>query len=154
MKRIAVFPGSFDPITIGHLDIVERALPLFDEIIIAIGIHSQKKYLYSLEQRKDWIRKVFENNSKIKVDSYKGLTVNYCKEVNATYILRGVRTSKDFEYEKEIAHANHSINENIETILILSRPELSFVSSSIVREILSNDGDASNFIPKKIVSEF
>ena len=154
MKRIAVFPGSFDPMTIGHLDIVERALPLFDEIIIAIGIHSQKKYLYSLEQRKDWIRKVFENNSKIKVDSYKGLTVNYCKEVNATYILRGVRTSKDFEYEKEIAHANHSINENIETILILSRPELSFVSSSIVREILSNDGDASNFIPKKIVSEF
>lgn len=154
MKRIAVFPGSFDPITIGHLDIVERALPLFDEIIIAIGIHSQKKYLYSLEQRKDWIRKVFENNSKIKVDSYKGLTVNYCKKVDATYILRGVRTSKDFEYEKEIAHANHSINENIETILILSRPELSFVSSSIVREILSNDGDASNFIPKKIVSEF
>ena len=154
MKRIAVFPGSFDPITTGHLDIVKRTIALFDEIIIAIGIHSQKKYLYSLEQRIAWIEKVFANEPKIKVDSYTGLTVNFCKKVNAIYILRGVRTSQDFEYEKVIAHANHSMIENIETILVLSRPELSFVSSSIVREILSNDGDASKFLPKEIAKEF
>lgn len=154
MKKIAVFPGSFDPITIGHEDIVKRTLALFDEIIIAIGVHSQKKYLYSLEQRKEWISQVFKNEEKVKVDSYKGLTVDYCKQINAQYILRGVRTSKDFEYEKEIAHANHSINDNIETVLVLSRPELSFVSSSIVREILSNGGNANKFIPKNIIKHF
>lgn len=154
MKKIAVFPGSFDPITIGHEDIVKRTLALFDEIIIAIGVHSQKKYLYSLEQRKEWISQVFKNEEKVKVDSYKGLTVDYCKQINAQYILRGVRTSKDFEYEKEIAHANHSINDNIETVLVLSSPELSFVSSSIVREILSNGGNANKFIPKNIIKHF
>ena len=134
-KRIAVFPGSFDPITIGHVDIVKRALPLFDEIIIAIGQHAEKKYLYSLDKRKKWIIEVFKNESIVKVDNYDGLTVDYCKKMNSNYILRGIRTAADFEYEKVIAHANHSMNENVETILILSRPELSFVSSSVVREI-------------------
>lgn len=154
MKKIAVFPGSFDPITIGHIDIINRSIPLFDEIIIAIGIHSQKKYLFELEDRKNWIKKIFSNDSKIKVDSYTGLTVNYCDKVSAKFILRGVRSSKDFEYEKEIAHANQSINPSIETLLVLSKPELSFVSSSIVREILNNNGNVEKFVSNKIVNDF
>lgn len=153
IKRIAVFPGSFDPITIGHLDIVKRALPLFDEIIIAIGIHSQKNYLYSLEQRTIWLKNVFKDEAKVRITDYTGLTVNFCKAKNANYILRGIRTSADFEYEKTIAHANSSMVDEIETILILSRPELSFVSSSIVREILKNDGDADKFLPKEVAAD-
>ncbi len=153
-KRIAIFPGSFDPITIGHVDIVKRALPLFDEIIIAIGQHAEKKYLYSLKNRRKWIQEVFKNEHSIKVDDYAGLTVDYCKQKNSNYILRGIRTAADFEYEKVIAHANHSMNEDVETILILSRPELSFVSSSVVREILNNGGNANQFIPKEIVKDF
>lgn len=152
-KRIAVFPGSFDPITIGHLDIVKRALPLFDEIIIGIGIHSRKKYLYSLEQRENWLNKVFKDEPKISVEYYTGLTVNFCKERNAKYILRGIRTSADFEYEKGIAHANNSLESSIETILVLSSPELSFVSSSIVREILNNNENADKFLPKEVAED-
>lgn len=152
-KRIAVFPGSFDPITIGHLDIVNRALPLFDEIIIAIGIHAQKKYLYSLEQRKTWLKNVFKNELKVSIADYTGLTVNFCVSKNANYILRGIRTAADFEYEKVIAHANSSMVEKIETVLILSKPELSFVSSSIVREILNNNGNADKFLPEEVAKD-
>ena len=118
MKKIAVFPGSFDPITTGHLDIVRRALPLFDEIIIAIGHNDKKQTLYSLEQRKAWLDKVFESEQKISCDVYTGLTVDYCKTKNANYILRGIRTAADFEYEKTIAHINNSLHGNIETIFI------------------------------------
>lgn len=150
MKRIAVFPGSFDPITTGHLDIVKRALPLFDEIIVAIGHNDKKKTLFSLEQRKEWIEAVFASEEKVSCDVYEGLTVNYCKEKNAHYILRGIRTAADFEYEKTIAHINNSLHGNIETIFILSTPELSFVSSSIVREIIKAKGDVSKYVPKEI----
>jgi pantetheine-phosphate adenylyltransferase len=152
-KRIAVFPGSFDPITIGHVDIVKRALPLFDEIIIAIGVHSQKKYLYSLEQRKTWLKNVFKDEPKVSIADYSGLTVNFCKTENANYILRGIRTAADFEYEKTIAHANSSMVDDIETILILSRPELSFVYYYIVREILKNEGNADKFLPKEVAED-
>ena len=124
MKKIAVFPGSFDPITVGHVDVVKRALPLFDEIIIAIGVNSQKQSLFSLEQRIKWIDLVFKNEAKVKVESYEGLTVNFCEKKNANYLLRGIRSAGDFEYEKTIAHLNHDMLPQLETILILSRPEL------------------------------
>ncbi len=148
----AVFPGSFDPITIGHVDIVNRALPIFDEIIIAIGVNTQKKYLFPLEQRKDWIAKVFKDNPKVKVDSYEGLTINYCHSVQADYIVRGIRSAADFEYEKTIAHLNNAMQADIETILILSKPELAPISSTIVREIIIGNGDVSKFVPSEIVS--
>ncbi|MCO5231007.1 MAG: pantetheine-phosphate adenylyltransferase [Chitinophagales bacterium] len=151
MKKIAIFPGSFDPITNGHIDIVERALPLFDEIIIAIGVNTQKKYLFSLEDRISWIKTVFKDEPKVKVEHYNGLTINYCKKINANYILRGIRSAADFEYEKTIAHLNHTMEPNIETILILSKAELSSVSSTIVREIIIGHGDVSKFIPDAIV---
>jgi pantetheine-phosphate adenylyltransferase len=151
--KIAVFPGSFDPITVGHVDIVRRCIPLFDKIIIAVGVNSQKKYLFPLEKRMEWMHTVFENESKIEVSSYQGLTINYCKEVSANYILRGIRSAADFEYEKTIAHLNHTMNIDIETILILSPPEYSSISSTIVREIILGKGDVSKFVPQEIASE-
>lgn len=150
MSKIAIFPGSFDPITSGHVDIVKRAMPLFDKLIIAIGINSQKKYLYSLEQRKKWIEEVFANDDNVVVDAYEGLTVNYCIEQKANYIIRGIRSAADFDYEKTIAHLNTAMAPNLETLLILSRPELSAISSTIVREIIIGKGDASKFIPSNI----
>lgn len=152
MNKIAVFPGSFDPITNGHEDIVRRALPLFDELIIAIGVNTQKKYLFTLEQRIAWIKEVFKDEPKVRVESYTGLTINYCKERNANYILRGIRTALDFEYEKTIAHLNNAMQPDIETVLILSKAELSSVSSTIVREIIMGGGDISKFIPVSIAS--
>lgn len=151
---IAVFPGSFDPITVGHVDIVNRSLPLFEKIIIAIGVNTQKKYLFELEQRIEWIEKVFEGNPKVEVDSYEGLTINYCKKVDANYIVRGIRSAADFEYEKTIAHLNNAMQANIETILILSKPELAPISSTIVREIIIGKGDVSKFVPAAIASYF
>lgn len=154
MKKIAVFPGSFDPITVGHVDVVKRALPLFDEIIIAIGVNSQKQSLFSLEQRIKWIDLVFKNEAKVKVESYEGLTVNFCEKKNANYLLRGIRSAGDFEYEKTIAHLNHDMLPQLETILILSRPELSSISSTIVREIIRGKGKVEKFIPKEIAKDF
>jgi len=154
MKKIAVFPGSFDPITTGHADVVKRALPLFDEIIIAIGSNSQKQSLYSLEQRIEWINRVFKNQKKVRVESYEGLTVNFCKMKKAKYLLRGIRSAADFEYEKTIAHLNHDMLPGLETILILSRPELSSISSTIVREIIRGKGHVSKFVPKEIAKDF
>ena len=153
MSKIAVFPGSFDPITVGHVDIVKRALPLFDKIIIAIGINSQKQSLYTLEQRKEWIQRVFKGEKKIVVDSYSGLTINYCNEQKAGYILRGIRSSADFEYEKTIAHLNTAMFPNVETILILSSAELSSISSTIVREIIRGKGKINKFVPKEIAKD-
>lgn len=149
----AIFPGSFDPITIGHVDIVKRALPLFDEIIIGIGENSQKKYLYTLNQRIAWIKNVFAEYDNISVESYEGLTVNFCNEKNAQYIIRGIRSAADFEYEKTIAHLNNAMYPEIETILILSKPELSSISSTIVREILRGKGHIEKFVPKEIVPD-
>lgn len=151
MKKIAVFPGSFDPITIGHTDVVERALPLFDEMIIAIGVNTQKKYLFPLEQRIEWIQKVFAKNPKVRVEHYEGLTINYCKKIGANYIVRGIRSAADFEYEKTIAHLNNTMEPEIETLLILSKPELTSISSTIVREIIIGKGDVSKFIPSEVV---
>jgi pantetheine-phosphate adenylyltransferase len=154
MRKIAVFPGSFDPITTGHADVVRRALPLFDEIIIAIGVNSQKQSLYTLEQRMKWIEAVFAGEPKVKVDSYEGLTVNFCEAKGANYLLRGIRSSADFEYEKTIAHLNHDMLPTLETILILARPELSSISSTIVREIIRGKGKVKKFVPKEIAKDF
>lgn len=150
-EKTAVFPGSFDPITIGHVDIVKRSIPLFDKIIVAIGVNTQKKYLFPLEQRIEWIRSVFQPYPTVEVSHYEGLTINYCKEIGAQYLIRGIRSASDFEYEKTIAHLNHSMEAGIETILMLSPPEYSSISSTIVREIILGKGDVRKFVPKEIV---
>jgi len=148
--RKAVFPGSFDPITTGHVDLVRRALPLFDEIIIAIGINSQKQTLFDLEKRRNWILQVFEDEPRVKVDSFEGLTVHYCKKAEAHYIIRGLRNASDFDYEKTISQLNHIVGESVETVFLISRPEFSHISSTIVREIIKGGGDASPFLPSGI----
>ena len=149
MQKVAVFPGSFDPITLGHTSIINRALPLFDEIIIAIGNNSQKKYMFDLKQRKDWIIGAFKS-PKIKVDIYQGLTVEYCEKVNTKFILRGVRNAIDFEFEKNIAQMNNKLNDEIETIILFTEPQYAAISSTIVRDIIRNNGDAQQFLPKNI----
>lgn len=150
MKKIAVFPGSFDPFTVGHESIVERAVSLFDEIIIAVGININKQDFFPLDMRMKLIHDVFIKNEKITVDKYQGLTVEYCKKVNAKYIIRGLRTSSDFEYERAYGQVNKTLNEGIETIFLLTYPEHSFVNSSIVRDIIRNGGNASKFLPAHI----
>jgi pantetheine-phosphate adenylyltransferase len=150
MKKIAVFPGSFDPITTGHLELVKRAIPLFDEIIVAIGINSQKQYLFSLEQRLTWLEKVFENEPKVSVSHFKGLTAHFANEIGAKYMLRGLRNASDFDYEKTISQLNTIIGDGLETVFLISSPEFSHVSSTIVREIIKGKGDASPFLPKEI----
>ena len=148
MKR-AVFPGSFDPITLGHCDIINRGTQLFDELIIAIGENLSKNYLFSLEQRKAFIENTFLDNKKIKVFIYSGLTIDFCKKIKANYILRGLRNSSDFEYENSIAQTNKEIGE-IETVFLLSSPENSFISSSIVREIIKHNGKFENLVPNSV----
>jgi len=147
--KIAVCPGSFDPITIGHVDIIKRAMPLFDKIVVALGFNTAKKYLFDIGQRKQFIDSIFKNDDKVVCDSYEGLTVNYCKSIESKFIIRGLRSSADFEYEKSIALLNQSISE-VETIFFISRPEYSHISSSIVREIIVNKGDASQFLPAEV----
>jgi len=148
MKR-AVFPGSFDPITLGHLDIIERGVTVFDELIIAIGINADKKYMFSLEERKRFIEETFKNEPKIKVMTYSGLTVNFCKEVKADFILRGLRNPADFEFEKAIAHTNRTLTE-IETVFLLTSSGKSYISSSIVRDVIRNNGDYTGLVPKAV----
>jgi len=150
MKRIAVFPGSFDPFTIGHEAIIRRAMPLFDEIVIAVGANALKKNLFSLETRKDMISRVFEKEPKIKVDHYEGLTVDYCKKMGALYLLRGLRTSADFEFERAIAQVNKAMAPDVESVFILTIPEHSPINSTIVRDIIRSGGDASRFVPASI----
>ncbi|MEK6452052.1 MULTISPECIES: pantetheine-phosphate adenylyltransferase [Myroides] len=147
--RRAVFPGSFDPITNGHYDIINRALPLFDEIIVAIGVNSDKKYMFSLEERKRFIEKTFKDEPKIKVTTYEGLTTDYCFEVNAQFILRGLRNPADFEFEKAIAHTNRFLSK-IETVFLLTAASTSFISSSIVRDVIRNKGDYSKLVPEPV----
>jgi pantetheine-phosphate adenylyltransferase len=147
MKK-AVFPGSFDPFTIGHESIVRRALSLFDEIIISIGYNVNKKGYFSLEDRKRWIANVFHDEPRVKVDHFEGLTIEYCKGTGANYLLRGLRTAADFEYERAIAQVNKAMYEGIETVFLLTMPEHTPVNSTIVRDIIRNGGDASKFLPK------
>lgn len=146
-KRIAVFPGSFDPITLGHESLVLRALPLFDQIIVAIGNNALKHYFFSLQQRKTWINKVFEEYDNITVADYSGLTVDFCRQAGANYILRGLRTSADFEFERGIGQVNKRLLPQIDTIFLLTSAELTPVTSSIVRDIVRNGGDAQQFVP-------
>lgn len=152
MIKTAVFPGSFDPVTIGHVDIVKRALPLFDKLIIAIGSNSEKKYFFPAEKREAWLKSIFSSENKIEVMRYDGLTVDFCKKISASYILRGIRTSADFEFERLIAQMNSQMAPGVETVFILSRPEYSHISSTIVRDIIKNKGDASIFVPKEIAT--
>jgi pantetheine-phosphate adenylyltransferase len=150
MEKIAVFPGSFDPITLGHVDLVHRALPIFDKIIIAIGENNQKKSLFSLEQRINWLNSVFENNKRVEVGFFENLTADYCRKIGATYLLRGLRNASDFDYEKTISQLNYIIGNGLETFFLISRPAYSHISSTIVREIINGGGNASPFIPEAI----
>ncbi len=146
MKR-AIFPGSFDPITKGHQALVNRGLELFDEIIVAIGSNANKNYMFTLEERISFIEKTFKNEPRVKVESYEGLTTEYCEKKNAKFMLRGLRTSPDFEFERAISQINKEIKPTIETVFLITSAELSAISSSIVRDIIKNNGDASPFLP-------
>lgn len=148
--RRAIFPGSFDPLTLGHSDIIKRGITLFDELYIAIGINADKKYMFSLEERKRFIEEAFKDEPKIKVVTYKGLTIDFCKEIKANFILRGLRNPGDFEFEKAIAHTNRHLSE-IETVFLLTSSGKSYISSSIVRDVIRNGGDYSVLVPETVV---
>lgn len=146
-KRIAVFPGTFDPFTLGHKNIVERALKMFDKVIIAIGINCNKKPLFPLNERISTIRGYYADEKNVQVESYEGLTVDFCKKNSASFIIRGLRSSNDFLFERDIAHANAQLTPEIETIFLVTPPELSYISSSMVREVYINGGDYKQFLP-------
>lgn len=148
MKR-ALFPGSFDPITSGHYDIIKRGVTLFDEVIVAIGVNSAKKYMFSIEERINFIKEAFKDEPKIKVVSYKGLTVHFCQKLGVDFILRGLRNPADFEFEKAIAHTNRDLAP-IETIFLLTAASTSYISSSIVREVIRNNGDYTKLVPNSV----
>jgi pantetheine-phosphate adenylyltransferase len=147
MKRIALFPGSFDPITLGHESLVRRALPLFDEIVIAIGANSEKKHMFSIGQRISWIEQVFKNDEKVRVETYSGLTVDFCKKIGAGFILRGLRTAVDFEFERGIGQVNLLLANNIETVFLLTDADLTPITSSIVRDVIRHGGNISKLVP-------
>ncbi len=150
MSRIAVFPGSFDPITRGHESLILRALELFDEIIIAVGENPEKKCMFPLNKRKKWLSQVFEKHPRVKIEAYSGLTIDFCRKKKAGYILRGLRTSADFEFERSIGQMNRAMEPHVETVFLLSEPQFNSLSSSIVRDILKNGGDVSQFVPRTI----
>lgn len=147
--RKAIFPGSFDPITLGHEDIIKRGISLFDEIVIAIGINAEKKYMFSLEERKRFIEETFKNEPKVTVITYKGLTIDLCRNIKADFILRGLRNPADFEFEKAIAHTNRKLS-NIETVFLLTAAKTSYISSSIVRDVLRNGGEYEMLVPEAV----
>ena len=147
MQRIALFPGTFDPITIGHLDIINRALPLFDKLIIGIGRNINKTPMFSDEQRISWIQEIYKDNSKVSAVLYEGLTVDCCQKVGANFIVRGIRYVNDFEYEKAIADMNRSLDNNIETVFLTCLPQFTSVASTLVRDVLRNGGDVMKFLP-------
>ncbi|GIZ10464.1 pantetheine-phosphate adenylyltransferase [Flavobacterium sp. UMI-01] len=147
--RKAIFPGSFDPITLGHEDIIKRAIPLFDEIVIAIGVNAEKKYMFSLEERKRFIEETFQNEPKVTVITYEGLTIELCKKIKANFILRGLRNPADFEFEKAIAHTNRELSK-IETVFLLTAASTSYISSSIVRDVIRNKGEYQKLVPKAV----
>ena len=150
MERIALFPGSFDPITLGHVDIIERALPLFDKIIIAVGTNSAKKYMFTLEQRLTWIKEAFKDEPKIQVVTYTGLTVDFAQSSGADFLLRGLRNPADFEFEKAIAQANRQLVPTLETVFLLTSARYAYISSSIVREVYLHGGNFAEFVPASV----
>jgi len=150
MQQICLFPGTFDPITLGHVDVIKRALPLFDQIVVAIGSNSGKASMYTTSQRQEWIDEIFKNEKKITAAVYDGLTVDFCKKIGANYILRGIRYVSDFEYEKTIADANRTLDPSIETFFLTCEPKYTSVASTIVRDIIRNNGDASLFLPEVV----
>lgn len=153
MERIAVFPGSFDPITLGHLDVINRAIPLFDKIIVAIGKNANKTYMFSLEERKRFLEETFKNIDSVEVDSFEGLTLEYCTSKNARFILRGLRNPADFEFEKAIAHTNRALTKaqtQLETVFLLTSSGKSYISSSIVRDVIRNGGDYTILVPEAV----
>jgi len=149
MKR-ALFPGSFDPITLGHYDIIKRGVHLFDEVVVAIGINSEKNYMFSIEDRQRFIVETFKDEPKVKVATYEGLTIDFCKKIQAQFILRGLRNPADFEFEKAIAHTNRKLSK-IETVFLLTAARTSYISSSIVREVIRNHGDYTVLVPESVV---
>ncbi len=153
MKTIAIFPGSFDPITLGHVSVVNRAIPLFDEIIIGIGTNTEKKSMFSADRRKKWIEEVFKNEPEVTVETFTGLTVDFCRAKGARYILRGLRTAADFEFERGIGQVNKKLFPDIDTLFLLTEPEFTPISSSIVREILRYHGDVSSMVPDEILND-
>jgi pantetheine-phosphate adenylyltransferase len=150
MQRICLFPGSFDPITKGHVDIIHRSIALFDKLVVGIGINSNKQPMFSTEQRVGWIREIFKDDKRVEVASYEGLTVDFCKKIGAQFILRGVRYVSDFEYEKAIADMNRMLTPGLETIFLTSSPEFSTVSSTLVRDVIRNGGRADMFLPEEV----
>ncbi|MDP4285155.1 MAG: pantetheine-phosphate adenylyltransferase [Bacteroidota bacterium] len=150
MERIGLFPGTFDPVTLGHTDIIDRALPLFDKLYIGLGRNSNKAPMFSEDQRIEWIRLIYKNNPKIEVLAYDGLTVDCCKRVGANFILRGIRYVNDFEYEKAIADMNRSLEDNVETIFLTCLPKFTFIASTLIRDVIRNRGDVSQFLPDEV----
>lgn len=148
--RKAIFPGSFDPITLGHYDIIKRSIPLFDEIVVAIGINAEKKYMFSLEDRKRFIEEAFSNHPSVSVEVYEGLTIDLCRKLGANFILRGLRNPADFEFEKAIAHTNRKLSK-IETVFLLTAAKTSYISSSIVRDVIRNNGDYTVLVPESVL---
>ena len=151
MQRICLFPGTFDPITLGHVDIIRRALPLFDKIIVAVGINASKAPMFSPEQRLIWIQEIFQGEGRVVGAVYEGLTIDFCRKAQARFMLRGIRYVSDFEYEKTIADANRTLDPGIETIFLTGEPKYTSVASTIVRDILRNGGDASPFLPEAVI---
>jgi len=152
MTRICLFPGTFDPLTLGHVDIINRAIPLFDKIVVGIGLNASKEPMFSAEQRVQWIKDIYVDEERVEGAMYTGLTVDYCKKIGANFILRGIRYVSDFEYEKTIADANRTLDRTIETVFLTGEPKYTSVASTIVRDIIRNGGDAAPFLPE-IVSK-
>jgi pantetheine-phosphate adenylyltransferase len=150
MTRICLFPGTFDPVTLGHVDIINRAIPLFDKIVVGIGLNTTKSPMFSAEQRLQWIKEIYKDEDRVEAAAYEGLTINYCQQIGARFILRGIRYVSDFEYEKTIADANRTMDRRIETVFLTGEPKYTSVASTIVRDIIKNGGDASHFLPESV----
>jgi pantetheine-phosphate adenylyltransferase len=150
MTKVALFPGTFDPFTNGHLDIVNKGLTLFDEVVIAIGLNALKKTMFSLETRMDWINACFKDEPRVRVTSYSGLTIKFCDEVGAQFILRGLRTVGDFEYEKQIAMVNSDLNSKVQSVFVLSEQKYTAVSSTVIRDLITHGGDFKQYLPEQV----